>query len=108
MHAMRDASANNPSESIAPAPTGSASVSTSSCFEDDELLTKPCHPEIAPQAIATKRIGQIGPSNPCASVKNGTAPSLMAKSANGVANATTIIKMTAATAGQNARRYACW
>src|SRR6266571_6795330 len=61
VYAAKDASARRPSESIAPPPTGSASVSMSSCFEDDELLTRLCHPEIAPHAMATNRMGQIGP-----------------------------------------------
>src|SRR6266516_3378551 len=61
VYAAKDASARRPSVSIAPPPTGSASVSMSSCFEDDELLTRLCHPEIAPHAMATNRMGQIGP-----------------------------------------------
>src|SRR6266581_4638892 len=72
-YAARDASAKRPSESIAPPPTGSASVSMSSCFDDDELLTRLCQPEIAPHAIATNRIGQIGPRIPWGSNKNGPA-----------------------------------
>src|SRR5213082_1885438 len=43
---MREASASKPSESIAPPPTRSASVSISSCFDDEELLTRLCHPAI--------------------------------------------------------------
>src|SRR5213594_2996704 len=73
MYAMSDAKASIPSESIAPPPTGRASVSMSSCFADDELLTRLCQPEIAPQAIATNRIGQIGPRIPWGSNKNGPA-----------------------------------
>src|SRR2546422_4753400 len=71
MYAISEASARRPSESIAPPPTGSASVSMSSCFDDDELLTRLCQPEIAPHAIATNRIGQIGPRIPWGSNKNG-------------------------------------
>src|SRR6266571_503537 len=73
MYAISEASARSPSESIAPPPTGRASVSMSSCFDDDELLTRLCQPEIAPQAIATNRIGQIGPRIPWGSNKNGPA-----------------------------------
>src|SRR5206468_8097493 len=73
MYAISEASARRPSESIAPPPTGRASVSMSSCFADDELLTRLCQPEIAPQAIATNRIGQIGPRIPWGSNKNGPA-----------------------------------
>src|SRR2546426_10404474 len=58
---MSETSARSPSDSIAPPPTGSASVSISSCFADEELLTRLCQPEIAPHAIATNRIGQRGP-----------------------------------------------
>src|SRR5439155_2423274 len=72
-YAISEASARRPSESIAPPPTGRASVSMSSCFADDELLTRLCQPEIAPQAIATNRIGQIGPRIPWGSNKNGPA-----------------------------------
>ena len=64
MYAMRDANASSPSESIAPPPTGRASVSMSSCFAEDELLTRLCHPEIAPHAMATNKMGQIGPRIP--------------------------------------------
>src|SRR5881396_499954 len=49
MYAISEASARSPSESMAPPPTGSASVSTSSCLEEEELLTRLCHPEIAPR-----------------------------------------------------------
>src|SRR2546427_8668233 len=61
MYAMSETSARRPSDSIAPPPTGSASVSMSSCFAEEELLTRLCQPEIAPHAIATNRIGQRGP-----------------------------------------------
>src|SRR5437867_1151998 len=61
MYAMRDANASNPSESIAPPPTGRASVSMSSCLAEDELLTRLCQPEIAPTAMAANKVGQIGP-----------------------------------------------
>ena len=103
MYAIRDASASMPSDSMAPPPTGSASVSMSSCFDDDELLTRLCQPEIAPQAIATKRMGQSGPSKPWGSDRNGPAGSWTVTPVNGVASAPTRIKMTAATAGKNAR-----
>src|SRR2546428_10349674 len=73
MYAISDPRARRPSESIAPPPTGRASVSMSSCFDDDELLTRLCQPEIAPHAIATNRIGQIGPRIPWGSNKNGPA-----------------------------------
>src|SRR2546426_7237393 len=104
MYAMSEASANNPSESIAPPPTGSASVSTSRCFEDDELLTRLCHPEIAPQAIATKRIGQIGPRIPWGSLRYGPMSSWiptggLAPIVKGVASAPTRMRTIAATAG---------
>src|SRR5437667_3779786 len=61
VYAASEARANKPSESIAPPPTGRASVSMSNCFEDDELLTRLCQPETAPHAMATNRMGQIGP-----------------------------------------------
>src|SRR6266581_8954024 len=101
VYAAKDASARRPSESIAPPPTGSASVSMSSCFEDDELLTRLCHPEIAPHAIATNRIGQIGPRIPWGSTQNGPAGiwTEMGGVTNGVASAPMIIRMIAAYAG---------
>src|SRR2546425_13258810 len=83
---MRDTSARRPSESIAPPPTGSASVSMSSCLEDEELLTRLCHPEIAPQAIATNRMGQIGPRIPCGSNQNGPAGIWMLIGVGGLGN----------------------
>src|SRR5437667_10838200 len=58
MYAMRDANASNPSESIAPPPTGRASASMSSCSAEDELLTKICHQEIGPQARPSDSAGQ--------------------------------------------------
>src|SRR5207247_9972268 len=64
MYAISEARARSPSENIAPPPTGSASVSMSSCFDDDELLTRLCHPEVAPHAMATNRMAQIGPRIP--------------------------------------------
>src|SRR2546425_12960384 len=64
MYAISEASARRASESIAPPPTGRASVSMSSCFDDDELLTSLCQPEIAPHAIATNRLDQVGPRMP--------------------------------------------
>src|SRR5436309_14673974 len=60
MYAMSDAKASIPSESIAPPPTGRASVSMSSCFAEDELLTRLCQAEIAPQATETSGMGQVG------------------------------------------------
>src|SRR2546426_8117087 len=98
MYAIRDARASIPSDSMAPPPTGSASVSMSSCFEDDELLTRLCHPEIAPHAIATKRIGQIGPRIPYGSNKNGPAGiwTEIGGVTNGVASAPMMIRMIAA------------
>src|SRR6266540_3032646 len=101
VYAARDASASSPSESIAPPPTGSASVSMSSCFEDDELLTRLCHPEIAPHAMATNRMGQIGPivlfhTQLNAGSANGTPLPLFTK---GEASAPTSRRMIAAYAG---------
>src|SRR5438445_11748773 len=72
MYAISEARARSPSESIAPPPTGRASVSMSSCFADDELLTRLCHSEIAPHAIATNRIGQIGPRFAWGTYQNGS------------------------------------
>src|SRR2546422_2110408 len=40
MYAISEARARSPSESIAPPPTGRASVSMSSCFADDELRSE--------------------------------------------------------------------
>src|SRR5207237_10548131 len=105
---MREASASNPSDSIAPPPTGSASVSISSCFDDEELLTRLCHPEIAPHAIATNKMGQMGPRIPCGSLRNGPAGSLIVTFVKGVASAPTMIKMIAAGAGKYARRVGGW
>src|SRR3989442_13617320 len=104
MYAIRDARASIPSDSVAPPPAGSASVSTSSCFEDDELLTRLCHPEIAPQAIATKRMGQIGPRIPWGSLRYGPMSSWiptggLAPIVKGVASAPTRMRTIAATAG---------
>src|SRR2546428_12071765 len=96
MYAINDPRAKSPSDSIAPPPTGNASVSISSCFDEDELLTRLCHPEIAPHAIATKRMGQIGPRIPCGSYKNGPAGIWTLMLVKGVARAPTIIKMIAA------------
>src|SRR5437667_11493010 len=59
MYAMRDASASNPSESIDPPPTGTASVSMASCFAEDELVRRLCHPEIAQQAMVKNRMGHV-------------------------------------------------
>src|SRR6266704_6085496 len=100
-YAARDASARRPSDSIAPPPTGSASVSMSSCFEEDELLTRLCHPETAPHAMATNRIGQIGPivlfQTPTnAGSCNGTPAPPLTK---GEASAPTSRRMIAAYAG---------
>src|SRR2546428_8678890 len=99
MYAIRDPRAGRPSESIAPPPTGRASVSMSSCFDDDELLTRLCQPEIAPHAIATNRIGQMGPRMPWGSNRNGPAGIWTLMFVNGVASAPTRIKMIAAYAG---------
>src|SRR5256712_12036247 len=71
MYAMRDAKASIPSESIAPPPTGRASVSMSSCLAEDELLTRLCHTEIAPHENATNRMGQNGPRMHGRFVRNG-------------------------------------
>src|SRR5438876_264328 len=68
VYAATDARARSPSVSIAPAPTECASISTSSCFDVVDELTRLCQPEIAPQAIATNRIGQIGPTESTKSV----------------------------------------
>ncbi len=62
MKAAREAVPRRPSESIAPAPTGLASVSTSSCFDVAEVLTRLCQPDMAPQDMATKSMGHIGPA----------------------------------------------
>src|SRR5207253_6664944 len=96
MYAISEASARSPSESMAPPPTGSASVSTSSCLEEDELLTRLCHPEIAPHAMATNRMGQIGPRIPWGSNKNGPDGMDTGMFAKGVASAPTRSRMIAA------------
>ncbi len=58
--AIRDNSARLFSLNIAPPPTGSASVSYSSCRAVPIEPNKACQPEIAPQAMVTNSIGQIG------------------------------------------------
>src|SRR5439155_24993255 len=52
------------SENIAPPPTGRASVSYSSWRAVPTEPKRACQPEIAPQAIVTKSIGQSGCSAP--------------------------------------------
>ena len=49
------------STNMTPAPTGRASSSFSSWRAVPELLTMLCQPEIAPHAIVTNIIGQMGP-----------------------------------------------
>src|SRR5574341_966978 len=53
---------------MAPAPTGRASVSFSNWRAVPEVETRLCHPEQAPQAMVTKRIGHRGVSNPGAMI----------------------------------------
>ena len=48
------------SANIEPAPTGSISASFSICRAVPTEPNSACHPEIAPQAIVTKSIGQSG------------------------------------------------
>ncbi len=50
--------ATSPSRSMAPYPTGRASLSWQSCFEVVPLPTREWKPEIAPHATITKSIGQ--------------------------------------------------
>src|SRR2546428_13110236 len=97
---MRETNARSPSESIAPPPTGRASVSMSSCFDEDELLTRLCQPEIAPHAIATKRMGQRGPVSACK--RMGPGGIVTEIFVNGGARAPTRRRMIAAYAGQKA------
>src|SRR5437870_13583018 len=73
MYAISEASARRPSESIAPPPTGSASVSMSSCFDDDELHTRLGLPELAPHATAADRNGRVGARGPGGADQHGPA-----------------------------------
>ena len=79
--AVRDSSARgNSPNNIAPAPTGSASVSYSICRAVPIEPTSACQPEMAPQAIVTKSIGHSGCHALAASIANPR--SLNAGSAN--------------------------
>src|SRR5256885_9663517 len=97
MYAINETRASSPSENMAPPPTGSASVSISSCFADEELLTRLCQPEIAPHAIATNRIGQRGPRSELNQM--GPAGILTRMFVKGVARAPIKSRMIAAYAG---------
>src|SRR6266508_748740 len=97
MYAISETRAKSPSESIAPPPTGNASVSMSSCFDEEELLTRLCQPEIAPHAIATKRMGHSGPVS--AWNRMGPEGIVTGMFVNGVARAPNRSRIIAAYAG---------
>src|SRR2546425_6371811 len=106
MYAMSETSARRPSDSIAPPPTGSASVSMSSCFAEEELLTRLCQPEIAPHAIATNRIGQRGPRSELNQM--GPAGILTGMVVKGGPRAPIKRKMIAADAWEKPKEFVGW
>src|SRR5213594_4228984 len=79
----------------------------SSCFAVDELPTSECHPEIAPHAMATNRMGQSGPT--ASDGKNVLKAGWVSVTfVTGESSAPMMMRITAPKAGKNATKLTGW